>query len=143
MKCITLILTTSLLYYCYPSWNDVYVISVVTFHKIFFTCISTSSLPRIQRSFYKIKLIKTSLRTQLKRLTWETDFIFQQRVQKKILMILFSTFCSWIQTLQSEYVNGLTTNSSQCFCVYILYTWQLWWLLEWLFFLSYKLAKHR
>ena len=116
---------------------------LLLFIKYSLHAISKSSLPRIQRSFSKIKLIKTSLRTQLKRLTWETDFIFQQRVQKKILMILFSTFCSWIQTLQSEYVNGLTTNSSQCFCVYILYTWQLWWLLEWLFFLSYKLAKHR
>ena len=40
--------------------------SVVTSDKIFFSCISRSSLSCIQKFFSKIKLVKTSLHTQLK-----------------------------------------------------------------------------
>ena len=71
-------------------YNKTYVyFGVVTSHKIFFSCISTSSLSYGQRFFSKRKLVKTSLCTQLKQTNLEIDIIFQQKVQKKVLMILF------------------------------------------------------
>ena len=40
-------------------------------HKIFFLCISTSSLQCVQRLFSKMKLVKTFLHTQLKQANLE------------------------------------------------------------------------
>ena len=45
--------------------------SVVTSHKMFFSQISTSSLPCIERLFSKMKLLKTLLCTQLKQTNLE------------------------------------------------------------------------
>ena len=41
---------------------------VVTSHKIFFSCVSTSSLSCFQIFFSEMKLVKTSLHTQLKQI---------------------------------------------------------------------------
>ena len=48
--------------------------AVVTSHKIFFSCISTPSLSYGKRIFSKRKLVKTSLRTQLKQTNLENRF---------------------------------------------------------------------
>ena len=44
---------------------------VVTSDKMFFSCINRSSLSCVQRLFSKMKLVKTSLRTQLKQTNLE------------------------------------------------------------------------
>ena len=67
----------------------------VTSHQIFFSCIITSSLSYVQRFFSKRKLVKTSLHTQLKQTNLENRFHISQKVQKKVLMILFFNI-SWI-----------------------------------------------
>ena len=57
----------------------IFILSVVTSYKNFFSCISTSS-------WWKLCYI-----LNYKKLTLKINFIFQQKVQKKVLMI--STFC--------------------------------------------------
>ena len=47
---------------------------VVTSDKILFSCLSKSSLSCIQRFFSKMKLVKTSFRTQLKQTNLENRF---------------------------------------------------------------------
>ena len=46
-------------------------IGVVTPHKMFFSCISASGMSYIQRYFFKRKLVKTSIHTQLKQTNLE------------------------------------------------------------------------
>ena len=60
--------------------------SVVTVDKIFYLCISMSGLSSIQIFFSKMICY---VATQIKQTNLIINFIFQQKVQKKILMILF------------------------------------------------------
>ena len=44
---------------------------IVTSHKLFFSCVSTSCLPCFQKSFLQMKLVKTLLYVQLKQTNLE------------------------------------------------------------------------
>ena len=56
---------------------------VVTFHKINFLCIGMSCLSCIQSFFSKMKLVKTSLRTQLKQTNLENQLHISTESPKK------------------------------------------------------------
>ena len=64
---------------------------VVSSHKIFFSCISMSSLACVQRLSSKLKLVKTLLCTQLKQTNLENQ-LHVSKNQKKVLMVLHLTF---------------------------------------------------
>ena len=67
---------------------------VVTSHKIFFSCISTSSLPYGQRFFSRRKLVKTLLCTQLKQTNFENQFHISTESPKSFDSTVFNTL--WI-----------------------------------------------
>ena len=60
-----------------------YTFGVVTSDKIHFLCIGTSSLSCIQSFFSKMKLVKTSLRTQLKQTNLENQLHISTESPKK------------------------------------------------------------
>ena len=66
---------------------------VVTSHKIFFSCISTSSLPYGQR-FFSRKLVKTLLCTQLKQTNLENRFHISTESPKSFDSTVFNIL--WI-----------------------------------------------
>ena len=66
---------------------------VVSSHRMFFSCVSTSSFPYVQRFFPKRKLVKTSLRTQLKQTDLENQLhISTESSEKGFIDIVFQHF---------------------------------------------------
>ena len=63
---------------------------VVTYHKILFSCINTSSLSCVQRFFSKMKLVKALLYTQLKQTNLENQLHISTESQKNLMILLFN-----------------------------------------------------
>ena len=63
-------------------------------HKIFFSCISTSSFSSVQRFFSKMKLLKTMFYTQLKQTNLKNQIKISWRRFKKKVDNVFQHFVS-------------------------------------------------
>ena len=105
--------------------------SVFTSYKIFFSPIKTSSLPRGQRFFSKIKLVKILLHTQLKQTDLENLLHISTESPKKVLMILFFNIL-WILSNPDMGMDlQLVPVLLYLFTfIYVQYSWLLGYLLE-------------
>ena len=78
---------------------------VATSQKIFFSCISTSSLSCVQRLFSKMKLVKPSLRTHLKQTNLENRFHISIESPKEVFNdTVFQNFMNELKDCNSDAV---------------------------------------
>ena len=90
-------------------------------------CVSMYRLSCIQRFFYKMKLVKTLLHTQLKQTNLENQRHISTESPKRVLMILF------LKTLYFQYAKRPATTSSSVFVLFyfcIQYIWSLCYIFE-------------
>ena len=86
---------------------------VVAPHDMIFSCISNSRLSYVQRFFFEGKLVKTSLRTQLKQINLESRFhILKESLKEGFNDTIFKHFMAELKHCNLVMRKLTTTNSS-------------------------------